>query len=581
MKRTKMVCTLGPASETKDVLTKLISSGMNVARLNFSHGDHEEHGRRIALVKEVRKELSIPVALMLDTKGPEIRTGDLKDGKVELTEGESIILTTESIPGDSKRISVSYKNLPEDVKAGNKILIDDGLIELTVERIEGTEIYCKIDNGGTLGSKKSINIPNVVINLPGLTEKDKEDLIFGIDQGIDFIAASFVRKPEDVFDIRSVLESNGGEHVQIISKIENREGVDKIDKIIAASDGIMVARGDLGVEILAEEVPLVQKSIIRKCNLLGKPVITATQMLDSMIRNPRPTRAEVGDVANAVFDGTDAVMLSGETAAGAYPVQAVKTMANIVEMMENSEEFLHRKKPKHGEITVTNAVSEAAAQIATSLNAAAIVAATFTGKTARMAAKYRPDCPIIAVSDQMTTVRRLTLTWGVYCFYMEKIKETDSMVRDSVNAAEAMGFVKQGDLAVVIAGVPVGIQGNTNMIKVHTVGDAALSGIGIGYRPVSGIAKLVTADNMDQFDEGDILVVSAVTSDIADVIGKASAIITEESGLSSEGAIAGIHYGIPVIVGVDKALELIEHGKMISLDPEQGMVYLRNANTCE
>ena len=330
MKKTKMVCTLGPASDSKEILTKMIQGGLNVARLNFSHGSHEEHAGRIQRIKEVRKELNIPVALMLDTKGPEIRTGVLKDGKVTLETGKKIVLTSEQIEGDADRVSVSYEGLPDDLSVGNKILIDDGLIELNVDRIDGTEIYCSIDNGGVLGSKKSVNIPNVEINLPGLTPKDESDLIFGIKQKVDFVAASFVRKPQDVIAIRKVLENNGGGNIQIISKIENREGVEKIDRILAVSDGIMVARGDLGVEIPAEEVPLVQKSIIKKCNLLGKPVITATQMLDSMIRNPRPTRAEVGDVANAVFDGTDAVMLSGETAAGAYPVQAVETMANIV-----------------------------------------------------------------------------------------------------------------------------------------------------------------------------------------------------------------------------------------------------------
>ena len=573
MKKTKMVCTLGPSTDSKEVLRGMIKGGMNVARLNFSHGSHEEHAKRIAMVKEVRKELQIPVALMLDTKGPEIRTGDLKEGKVNLEKGNKITLTTESILGDADRISVSYEGLPSDLSVGNKILIDDGLIELNVDKIEGTEIYCTIDNGGVLGSKKSANIPNVEINLPGLTPKDESDLLFGIEQKVDFVAASFVRKPQDVIAIRKVLENNGGGNIQIISKIENREGVDKIDRILAVSDGIMVARGDLGVEIPAEEVPLVQKSVIRKCNLLGKPVITATQMLDSMIRNPRPTRAEVGDVANAVFDGTDAVMLSGETAAGAYPVQAVETMANVVEKMERSDEYKRRKKPEHGELTITNAVSEAGVQIAQNLGAAAIIAATSSGHTPRMISKYRPECTILGVSDKVSTVRRLTLSWGVYCIYMNELTDTDSMVLDSVQAAVELGCVKIGDLAVIAAGVPLGVQGNTNMIKVHTVGNAIMSGVGIGERPVTGYAKLINEDNAAEFQEGDILVAKALTPEISWVLDKAAAIITEEGGLSSEGAIAGLHHNIPVIVGVQKALEIIGHGKLISVDPKRGMVY--------
>lgn len=573
MKKTKMVCTLGPASDSKEILTKMIQGGLNVARLNFSHGSHEEHAGRIQRIKEVRKELNIPVALMLDTKGPEIRTGDLKEGKVTLETGKKIVLTSEQIEGDADRVSVSYEGLPDDLSVGNKILIDDGLIELNVDRIDGTEIYCSIDNGGVLGSKKSVNIPNVEINLPGLTPKDESDLIFGIKQKVDFVAASFVRKPQDVIAIRKVLENNGGGNIQIISKIENREGVEKIDRILAVSDGIMVARGDLGVEIPAEEVPLVQKSIIKKCNLLGKPVITATQMLDSMIRNPRPTRAEVGDVANAVFDGTDAVMLSGETAAGAYPVQAVETMANIVEKTERSEEYINRQKPEHGELTITNAVSEAAVQIAANLDATAIIAATSSGHTPRMLSKYRPECTILAVSDKVSTVRRLTLSWGVYCMYMTELRDTDSMVHDSVQAAVELGVVKIGDLAVVAAGVPLGVQGNTNMIKVHTVGNAIMSGIGIGDKPVTGYAKLITEDNASEFKEGDILVVKSLSPDISWILDKAAAIITEEGGLSSEGAIAGLHYNIPVIVGVEKALEIIGHGKLISVDPKRGMVY--------
>jgi pyruvate kinase len=573
LKKTKMVCTLGPASNTQEIMEELIRNGMNVARLNFSHGDHEEHGGRIAKLKAARKAVNEPVAIMLDTKGPEIRTGDLKEGKVTLKEGDAITLTTEEIQGDANRVSISYKGLPDDLVPGNRILLDDGLIELSVVRIEGTEIHCRVDNGGTLGSKKSANIPNVSINLPGLTPKDEDDLIFGIQQGIDFVAASFVRKPQDVIAIRKVLDNNGGGEVQIISKIENREGVEKIDRILAVSDGIMVARGDLGVEIPAEEVPLVQKSIIKKCNLLGKPVITATQMLDSMIRNPRPTRAEVGDVANAVFDGTDAVMLSGETAAGSYPIQAANTMAHIVERMESSEEYCNRQKPDHGELTVTNAVGEAVVQIAANMGAAAIIAASSSGHTPRMLSKYRPECDILGVSTKLTTVRRLCLSWGVYCLYIPEFKDAESMVMDCVTIAENLGCVKTGDLVVVAAGVPLGVQGNTNMIKVHTVGNAVMSGIGIGDKPVTGFAKLINSDNTDDFNEGDILVCKSLTPDIYSVLEKAAAIVTEESGENSEAAHAARQYDIPVIMNVFKAGEVLKHGKIISVDPVNGMVY--------
>jgi pyruvate kinase len=573
MKKTKIVCTLGPASDTKEILKELILNGMNVARLNFSHGSHAEHAQRIKRVKEMRKELGIPVAIMLDTKGPEIRTGELSNGKIELLIGEKVVLTSKIMIGDKNRFSISYPNLPNEVSTGCRILIDDGLIQLEVEEVKGTEINCTILNGGILGSRKSINLPSVNIELPALTQQDREDIIFGIKQKVDFVAASFVRKPQDVLEIRKVLEHNGGSRIDIISKIENREGVEKIDRILSVSDGIMVARGDLGVEIPAEEVPLVQKSIIRKCNLLGKPVITATQMLDSMMRNPRPTRAEVGDVANAVFDGTDAVMLSGETAAGSYPIDAVKTMKNIVVQSENSEEYARRQKPEHGELTITNAVSEGACQIANQLQAKTIIAATSSGHTPRMISKYRPDCTILAVTDKVATIRRLALSWGVFCIYTPEFGDTDSMIMNSVKKAVEEGYVKFGDIAIVAAGVPLGIQGNTNIIKVHTVGNAIINGTGIGKKPVTGYAKKITSMNTSEFEDGDILIVKALTSDISHILHMASAIITEESGLSSEGAIAGLHYDIPVIVDVEKALEIIEHGKLISVDPKRGVIY--------
>ncbi len=573
MKKTKIVCTLGPATDSKELIKELILNGMNVARLNFSHGDYAEHAGRIQKIKEVRKELGIPVAIMLDTKGPEIRTGELKEGKIELEKGQAVTLTGEKIVGDEKRLSISYPNLPAELCPGNLILIDDGLIQLEVKSIEGTEINCQVMNGGCLGSRKSINIPGVNIELPALTDKDRKDIVFAIEQKMDFIAASFVRKPEDVLEIRKVIEQNNGQLTHIIAKIENQEGVEKIDQILKVCDGVMVARGDLGVEIPAEEVPLVQKSLIRKCNLLGKPVITATQMLDSMMRNPRPTRAEVGDVANAVFDGTDAVMLSGETAAGCYPIEAVKTMYNIVVQSENSEEYANRKKPEHGERTITNAVSEGACEIFRQLNAKSIMAVTSSGQTARMISKYRPDCMILAVTDKVTTVRRLALVWGVESIYIPEFKDTDSMIENSVKQAVELDYVKFGDIVIVTRGSNPRVQGNSNMIIVHPIGKPLANGVGIGNKAVTGVAKLITSENIDDFEEGDILVVKTLTAEISSVLEKAAGIITQEGGLSSEGAIAGIHYSIPIIVDVKDVLAVIEHGKLISIDPKQGKIY--------
>lgn len=576
LKRTKLVCTLGPATDVAGTIEGLIDRGMNVVRMNFSHGDHAEHAERIAQVKAARKSMKVPIAILLDTKGPEIRTGQLADGKVYLETYDEVILTTEQIQGDKNRISVSYSELPKDVKVGDRILIDDGLIELTIVDIPSdTEILCRIDNGGELGVRKGVNVPNVKINLPGLTEQDEKDLIFGIEQGIDFVAASFVRKPQDVIAIRKILDNYSGSHVQIIAKIENREGVENIDRILAVCDGIMVARGDLGVEIPPEEVPLVQKSIIRKCNLLGKPVITATQMLDSMIRNPRPTRAEVADVANAVFDGTDAVMLSGETAVGTYPLETTQIMADIVQKIESSDAYKRRLVVEHGENTVTNAVSSAVVSIVENLDAKAIIAASASGYTPRMLAKYRPDCRIFGVSDNIRTVRRLALSWGVYCIYVPRFDSNDELVHTAIDAVEKLKAIKTGDTVVIAAGVPLGVQGYTNMIMVHVVGDAVLDGIGIGDKPVTGYARLVDIDHQEEIEEGDIVVAKTFNHSLEWLLTKAAALITEESdGVESEGAKLAKQNGIPAIVGVAKAFELINEQDVITVDPQRGAVYM-------
>ncbi|WP_059054347.1 pyruvate kinase [Paenibacillus senegalimassiliensis] len=471
MRKTKIVCTIGPSSESLENIKKLIMAGMNVARLNFSHGDFEEHGNRIKTIREASAELGKSIAILLDTKGPEIRTGKLKEEAIELEQDEFLTLTTEEILGDKDRISITYKELPNDVEVGSTILIDDGLIGLTVVDVQGTEIKCRIVNGGTVKSKKGVNVPGVNISLPGITEKDANDIQFGIEQGIDFIAASFVRKAADVLEIRQLLEKQNATQIQIISKIENQQGVDNLDEILEVSDGLMVARGDLGVEIPAEDVPLAQKRMIEKCNRVGKPVITATQMLDSMQRNPRPTRAEASDVANAIFDGTDAIMLSGETAAGKYPVESVLTMARIAEKAESALEYreIFIKQSNAQQTTVTEAISQAVANSALELNAKAIITSTETGYTARMVSKYRPKAPIIAVTTADQTLRRLALNWGVTPVKGEVAATTDEMFDKAMKGGLDSGLVKEGDLVVLSAGVPLGSSGSTNLIKIGQI----------------------------------------------------------------------------------------------------------------
>lgn len=471
MRKTKIVCTIGPSSESLENTKKLIMAGMNVARLNFSHGDFEEHGNRIKTIRQASEELGKSIAILLDTKGPEIRTGKLKEEPIELVQDEFITLTTEEILGDKDRLSITYKDLPGDVEVGSTILIDDGLIGLTVVDVQGTEIKCRIVNGGTIKSKKGVNVPGVAISLPGITEKDANDIKFGIEQGIDFIAASFVRKASDVLEIRQLLESHNATHIQIISKIENQQGVDNLDEILEVSDGLMVARGDLGVEIPAEDVPLVQKRMIEKCNRAGKPVITATQMLDSMQRNPRPTRAEASDVANAIFDGTDAIMLSGETAAGKYPVESVLTMSRIAEKAESALEYreIFLKQSNAQQTTVTEAISQAVANSALELNAKAIITSTETGYTARMVSKYRPKAPIIAVTTEDQTLRRLALNWGVTPVKGQVATSTDEMFDNAMRGGLDSGLVKEGDLVVITAGIPLGRSGSTNLVKIGQV----------------------------------------------------------------------------------------------------------------
>ena len=471
MRKTKMICTIGPASEDVAVLRKVIEAGMNASRHNFSHGDHAEHGGRIANVKKLAKELNKEIAIILDTKGPEIRTGNFEPSKVELEKGSDFtIFVKEDVVGDTTKCSVSYDGLANDVKAGDTILIDDGLVGLTVKSVEGNQIHCVVNNTGLVGSHKGVNVPGVSIKLPALTEKDADDLKFGCEVGVTAIAASFIRKADDVHAIRKVLKENGGEDILIISKIENQEGVDNIDFILEASDAIMVARGDLGVEIPMEQVPAVQKMIIKKCNEAGKPVVTATQMLDSMIRNPRPTRAEVSDVANAIYDGTDAIMLSGESANGTYPVEAVSTMARIAEETEKGLKYQTAvSSAKNHTPAISGVISRAACNAANELEAAAIISSTQSGATAKRLSNCRPECPIIAITPSETVAKQLAFSRGVYAIVADKMESTDEMMAKSIAIAEENNFVKKGDTVVFAAGVPVDKTGATNLMKVSVV----------------------------------------------------------------------------------------------------------------
>ncbi|UPA30686.1 pyruvate kinase [Terrisporobacter glycolicus] len=574
-KKTKIVCTLGPASQSEETLTKLMENGLNVCRFNFSHGCHQEHKERMDAVKKVREKLNKPVAILLDTKGPEIRTGNFADPEVFLEEGSKFTITMADVMGTKEICTVSYKGLADDVVKGDLILIDDGLVGLRVEEVVGEEIHCIVENSGIVKNHKGVNVPGVKINLPALTPKDISDIEFGITQGIDFIAASFVRKASDVLAIREVLENNDATYIQIISKIENQEGVDNLDEILQVSDGLMVARGDLGVEIPTEEMPIVQKEMIKKCNELGKPVITATQMLDSMIRNPRPTRAEVTDVANAIYDGTDAIMLSGETAAGKYPVEAVKTMATIAKRIEETLDYDNILRSKGlNNTNVTDAISYATCTTAKSLTASGIVTSTSSGHTARMVSKFRPNTPIIAATPNERTSRQLSLSWGVYTVNCQQAGNTDDLIDNSIEASKNEGFIHDGELVVITAGVPTGVSGTTNLIKVHVVSEEICQGIGIGRTTIEGNIRIVkSGESCENFNEGDILVTSMTDKEMNPYIEKAAAIVTEDGGMTSHAAIVGINLGKPVIVSATNILSNVEDGEIITVDTTRGAVY--------
>lgn len=583
MRKTKIVCTIGPASESEEMLEKLMNAGMNVARLNFSHGSHEEHKARIDTIRKVAKRLNKTIGLLLDTKGPEIRTHNMKDGLIVLEKGKEVIVSMNEVEGTPEKFSVTYENLINDVNIGSYILLDDGLVELQVKEInkDKGEVKCDILNTGELKNKKGVNLPGVKVNLPGITDKDADDIRFGIKENVDFIAASFVRRPSDVLDIRQILEEEKAE-ITIFPKIENQQGIDNIEEILEVSDGLMVARGDMGVEIPPESVPMVQKDLIRKCNKLGKPVITATQMLDSMQRNPRATRAEASDVANAIYDGTDAVMLSGETAAGQYPEEAVKTMRNIAVSAEAAQDYkkLLSDRTKLVETSLVNAIGVSVAHTALNLNVKAIVAATESGSTARTISKYRPHSDIIAVTPSEKTARQCAIVWGVNPVVKEGRKTTDALLNNAVATAVETGRVSNGDLIIITAGVPTGEKGTTNMMKIHLVGDEIAKGQGVGRGSVVGHAIVAdSASDLEGKDLSDkVIITNSVDETLVPYVEKAIGLITEENGITSPSAIIGLEKGIPTVVGVEQATKEIKNDMLVTLDASQGKVFEGYAN---
>lgn len=577
MRKTKIVCTLGPACDNDEIVRQLVRSGLNVARFNFSHGSHEEQLGRVERLRRVAKKEGAIVALLLDTKGPEIRTSKFKTKPVDLVEHSEVMIRHDDIVGDASEFSCSYKELHGDVKPGDRIMIDDGLVELKVMEIIDKDIRCEVMNAGPVSDYKSINLPGVVTHLPSMTDRDRGDIKFAVDNNFDFIAASFIRKAADVEDIRSLCAEYGDDSIQIISKIENQEGVDNFEEILVASDGIMVARGDLGVEIPVEQVPVVQKMMLQRCVLQGKMSITATQMLDSMIRNPRPTRAEVSDVANAIIDGTGAIMLSGETASGKYPVEAVAMMNKIALETENSVDYWGKfSSQRYGYVpNVATAVSHAGVTTAMDLNATAILVVTSSGRTTRMISRFRPYCPIITTTYDLRVQRQLSLVWGTQCFLIGKSNSSDEMFELTQSIAQAAGFVKNGDIVIMIGGTPIGMSGTTNTLKVQHVGSILLTGKGIGKLIETGEVFVLPEVRDEDFTavlpENVVLVAKKFTRDDVQLMRRANALISEEvqSDFLTEAASS---LNIPVIINARNATEILSSGLTVSVDPTDGTV---------
>ena len=577
LRKTKIICTLGPATEDEAVLRRLMLGGMNAARFNFSHCTHEDAAKKLEAVTRLREELGLPVATILDTKGPEIRVKTFKNGPIELEAGDTFTLTTREVEGDDKIVSITYKDLPKDLKAGARVLIDDGLVEMRAEHVSETDIVCTVLNGGRVSNHKGINVPGTKLSMPFISEQDRSDIIFGIENGFDYIAASFTRSAEDILEIRHILKEYECHSMNIIAKIENMEGVENIDEILRVVDGIMVARGDMGVEIPLEDVPVLQKQLIQKSYLAGKQVVTATQMLDSMMKNPRPTRAEATDVANAIYDGTSCIMLSGETAAGKYPVEALETMVRIAEKAEESINYIKRFNSRDNSdvaFDVTNAISHATCTTAHDLGAKAIITVTKSGVTARQLSKFRPLYPIVGCTTEKHVWRQLNLSWGVVPMLIDEVEDTDALFERAVDAAERTGLVKSGDLVVITAGVPLGISGTTNMMKVHVVGHVLVTGNGVTEQSVSArlcVCKRL-ADIPKRFRDGDILVVPETNNTIVEYLRRCSGIITEDAGANSHAAIVGLAMDKPVITGAEHATDLLKSGAVVTLDAKNGRV---------
>lgn len=578
MRKTKIICTIGPAVSDENIMRQLILSGMDVARFNFSHGSHESHKEKADMIKKLRDELNMPIALLCDTKGPEIRLGKIEPDRVELKAGQTFILHSQDLVGDNKHASISFPGLYRDVEKGSRILIDDGLIETVVESVEpNNDIVCKVMNSGVISSRKGVNVPGAKLSMPYLNQKDKDDLKFAVENDFDFIAASFVRNSADVMAVRHELELLGGQDLRIVSKIENGEGVENINSIIRVSDGVMVARGDLGVELPLEDIPSIQKMIIKEGYYAGKQVITATQMLDSMMVNPRPTRAEATDVANAIYDGTSAIMLSGETAAGLHPIEAVRTMARIAERTEQDIDYDKRfiQRSMREERNVTNAISHATCTTALDLNAKAVITVTKSGKTARMISKYRPSCMIIGCTPEKKVWRQMNLSWGVAPVLVDEKSSTDELFDHVVEKSVKRGLLENSDLVVITAGIPLGISGTTNLLKVHLVGNILVTGRAIGTGQICGNLCVCKNENeaLANFRKGDILVMNHTNNNVLSLVKDSSGIITEIDGTNSHAAIIGLALEKPVIVGAENATKLLKSGTSVTLDANRGIVY--------
>ncbi len=575
IRKTKIVCTMGPNLFEKHLIAPLMKAGMNVARFNFSHGTYETHQHYYDEVCRIRDELGLPVATMLDTKGPEIRVRSFKNGRVTLQNGQLFTLTTDEVEGDEERVSITYKELPQDIAVGSSILIDDGLIGMQVERIDGADIVCRVLNGGVVSNNKGVNIPNAHLSMPFISEKDHQDILFAIKNGYDFIAASFTRCADDIMQIRHILQENNCHTINIIAKIENMEGVENIDEILRVVDGVMVARGDLGVEVPLEDVPSLQKKLIQRGIAAGKPVITATQMLDSMIKNPRPTRAEATDVANAIYDGTSAIMLSGESAVGVYPVEAVETMVRIALRAEADMDYIRRfSRDTSASTDVTNAISHATVTSAHDLNASAIITVTKSGSTARILSRYRPACVIVGCTTEKHVWRQLALSWGTVPLMIAEESNTDDLFEHAVDAAVQNGLVHDGELVVLTAGVPLGISGTTNLMKVHVVGHLLSRGQGLHGGKV--VAPLCVIRNLEKdaknFNTGDVIVCHQTTREMFSMLRKSSAIVLEDDNPEGHGAIAGMSLDIPVIIGAKNATNILKSGAVVTVDGEKGTV---------